>query len=144
MHFFCTPKSVSTQRRVRSVSTLFFLLFPPFPFLFLRKYSKATCKRPQLCVLYNRLCQHLPKPAFAQAKQQIQKEEEDFFFQSRKEGTSQRLSLHKHAQCFRTPRRALTSVSESSEFFQPSTAEMKRSLKERHLLQHDFMRGFTC
>lgn len=146
MHFLYSKKASSAHRGLCAPFRLFFFYsFTLFPFLFLTKYSKAACERQQLCVLYNRLCQHLPKPAFAQAKQQIQKEEKDFFFPiPQGPGTSQRLSLHKHAQCFRTPLTGGNKRCGVVEISQPSTGEKKRSLKERHLLQHAFMRGFAC
>lgn len=96
----------------------------------------------QLCVLYNRLCQHLPKPAFAQAKQHIQKEEKDFFHPPRGNKstsfTPQTCAMFPHASDGWQKRCGVVGI------FQPSTGEKKRLLKERHLLQNAFMHGFAC
>lgn len=96
---------VSTQGPVHSVETsfFFFTLSPSFLFFFLQNTPKRHAREQQLCVLYNRLCQHLPKPAFAQAKQQIQKEEKDFFSHPSRSGnkstpfTPQTCAMFPHA-----------------------------------------------
>lgn len=104
VHFLYSKKASSAHRGLCAPFRLFFFYsFTLFPFLFLTKYSKAACERQQLCVLYNRLCQHLPKPAFAQAKQQIQKEEKDFFSHPSRSGnksmpfTPQTCTMFPHA-----------------------------------------------
>lgn len=105
VHFLYSKKASSAHRGLCAPLRLFFFftLSPSFLFFFLQNTPKRHAREQQLCVLYNRLCQHLPKPAFAQAKQQIQKEEKDFFSHPSRSGnkstpfTPQTCAMFPHA-----------------------------------------------
>lgn len=104
VHFLYSKKASSAHRGLCApLTSFFFTLSPSFLFFFLQNTPKRHAREQQLCVLYNRLCQHLPKPAFAQAKQQIQKEEKDFFSHPSRSGnkstpfTPQTCAMFPHA-----------------------------------------------
>lgn len=55
VHFRYSKKASAHKGVCAPYRLFFFYSFTLFPFLFLIKYSKAACKKQQLCVLYNRL-----------------------------------------------------------------------------------------
>lgn len=109
---FPYSEEATARNGVRSVSTFFFILSLPSFFFFLENTPKRHA-RDNNCVSFTTgYINTFQKPAFAQAKQQIQKERKNILPPPRgKRG--QWLSLHKHAQCFSHAPTGKTSVAES-------------------------------
>lgn len=137
---------VSTQGPVRSVETFFFfLLFHPLSFSFSYKILQSGMRENNNSVSFTTgYVNTFQNQLLLKPSNKYKRKKKTFFPIPQGPGTSQRLSLHKHAQCFRTPLTGGNKRCGVVEISQPSTGEKKRSLKERHLLQHAFMRGFAC
>lgn len=144
---FCTPKK---RRQHTGACALrwdffFFLLFHPLSFSFSYKILQSGMRENNNSVSFTTgYVNTFQNQLLLKPSNKYKRKKKTFFPIPQGPGTSQRLSLHKHAQCFRTPLTGGNKRCGVVEISQPSTGEKKRSLKERHLLQHAFMRGFAC
>lgn len=147
MHFLYSKKASSAHRGLCAPLRLFFffLLFHPLSFSFSYKILQSGMRENNNSVSFTTgYVNTFQNQLLLKPSNKYKRKKKTFFPIPQGPGTSQRLSLHKHAQCFRTPLTGGNKRCGVVEISQPSTGEKKRSLKERHLLQHAFMRGFAC
>lgn len=146
VHFLYSKKASSAHRGLCAPLRLFFfLLFHPLSFSFSYKILQSGMRENNNSVSFTTgYVNTFQNQLLLKPSNKYKRKKKTFFPIPQGPGTSQRLSLHKHAQCFRTPLTGGNKRCGVVEISQPSTGEKKRSLKERHLLQHAFMRGFAC